>query len=178
MKILNVLKKIQDWIVIIGLGVMTIITVYSVFNRFILRQAVTWSDEATRYLFIWVSLIGASIGVEENVHANVSVFVDFIPKKVRKYIYIISNVLCVFFCVVMVYTGIQLVIAQSNQVSAAMRINMSVIYLALPVSFILMGINFMANIVKLCIGDNDKEIKETNNADSKIDSQITAEVKK
>lgn len=154
MKNSNILNKIQDWIVIIGLGIMTIITVYAVFNRFIFKQAITWSDEATRYLFIWVSLIGASIGVEQGSHANVSVFVDMIPKRARKYAYVIANALCVFFCIVLVYTGIQLVVAQSNQVSAAMRINMAFVYSAIPVSFGLMGINFLVNMVKLLSAEN------------------------
>lgn len=160
MKNSNILSKVQDWIVIIGLGIMTIITVYAVFNRFIFKQAITWSDEATRYLFIWVSLIGASIGVEQGSHANVSVFVDLLPKGMRKYAYIIANALCVFFCIVLVYTGIQLVVAQSNQVSAAMRINMSFVYSAIPVSFALMGINFIVNIVKLLSEDN--QVTEVN----------------
>lgn len=168
MKTINMLKKIQDWIVIIGLGIMTIITVYAVFNRFIFKQAITWSDEATRYLFIWVSLIGASIGVEQGVHANVSVFVDFIPKSVRKYAYVIANVLCILFCIVLVYTGMQLVVAQSNQVSAAMRINMTFVYLSIPVSFALMGVNFAVNICKIVTEDEEAEVDKITGANMEV----------
>lgn len=163
MKTLNVFRKIQDWIVIIGLGLMAIITVYAVFNRFIFRQALSWSEEATRYIFIWVSLLGASIGVEQNNHANVSVFVDLLPKGIRKHAYAIANVLSALFCIAMVYTGIQLVAAQSHQVSAAMRVNMAYVYTAIPVAFAIMGINFILNIAELVKHGIEDENSESNN---------------
>lgn len=154
MKILNGIRKIERWIVVIGLGLMTAITIYSVFNRFILKSAITWSDEATRYLFIWVSLIGACIGVEEKAHVGVSLFVDMMPEGTRRFVSVLSNAFCLLFCGVLVYTGITLVSAQSNQYSAALRINMAYIYSAIPVSFALMGLEFFKNIVDVIRDDN------------------------
>jgi len=157
MKILNGIRKVERWIVVIGLAVMTVITAYAVFNRFVLKDPLQWSEEATRYIFIWVSLIGASIAVEENLHVNVNLFVDMFPKNIRKKILTIANIICVLFCVVLVYTGVQLVIAQSHQLSPSLRINMAFVYSAIPVSFTLMAINFAENIVKI----SKEEIFET-----------------
>lgn len=149
MNIINIIRKIERWIVVIGMGVMTAVTIYAVFNRFVLKQSIQWSDELTRYIFIWVSLIGSSIAVEKNAHVGVSVFVDLFPIRIKKYIYIIAYLFCLFFCIILVYTGFDLANSQSNQFSAAMRINMKYIFLSIPVSFSIMGINFIGSIVKI-----------------------------
>lgn len=153
MKVLNGIRKVERWFVVIGLALMTLITAYAVFNRFVLKNPLAWSEEATRFLFIWVSLIGASIGIEENVHTNVNLFVNLFPEKVQKIISIIANLICALFCIALVYTGIHLVKAQSHQLSASLRINMAYVYTSIPVSFTLMAINFIVNAVKISKGE-------------------------
>lgn len=149
MKVLNIIRKAERYFVAIGLLIMMVVTSYAVFNRFVLKQPLKWSDELVRYIFIWVSFIGTSIGVEENAHVGISVFADKLPKKINKNVRIIASGLSLFFCVVIIASGILLTIAQHDQLAATLRVSMSWLYISVPVGFGLTALAFLENIIKI-----------------------------
>ncbi|MDO5041041.1 MAG: TRAP transporter small permease [Peptoniphilus sp.] len=142
-KINKIIREIEIWIIVIGLALMTLATLYNVFNRFIFKVPITWTDEFTRYLLVWVTLIGAAIGVTERSHATVSFIVEKFPEKQQKFIKILAIICCLLLCVIFIVGGIILSSAQKNQISPGLHISMAYVYISIPVSFTLMLIAFI-----------------------------------
>jgi TRAP-type C4-dicarboxylate transport system permease small subunit len=72
---LRFLKRVNDvlgWVemAILGLFVTVMFAVVfgQVFFRYVLNQPSPWTEELARYLFIWISMIGAAYGVKQQSH--------------------------------------------------------------------------------------------------------------
>ena len=60
-------------------GVVVLMTLH-VFFRYVMRAPLTWSEEATRYMFIWFVFIGISYGIRNNTHIRVNIIEVLCPK--------------------------------------------------------------------------------------------------
>ncbi len=102
-------------------------------------RPVSWSEEATRYLFVWMVFLGLAAGFRTVESARVVVFIAAIPGVFRRLavpIYVGSSVL---FFILMGWTGLSLVNLQimMNEETATLPIPMWVIGLIMPISAIL-----------------------------------------
>src|SRR5215210_7244505 len=106
-----------------------IVVLLQVVTRLI-GMPVSWSEEATRYLFVWMVFLGLAAGFRTVESARVVVFIAAVP------IYVGSSVL---FFVLMGWTGLSLVNQQimMNEETATLAIPMWVIGLIIPISAVL-----------------------------------------
>lgn len=124
-----------------------------IFVQVVFRQiggSLPWSEETSRYLLVWITFIGSSLGVKRGAHVGVEAFLLLFPIKVRKAISLLSIALAVFFCAIVFVFSLQIISTQmsTNQISPAMRIPMWWAYAALPVGMALIIIRFIQVAVK------------------------------
>jgi C4-dicarboxylate transporter, DctQ subunit len=115
-----------------------IVVLLQVVTRLI-GMPVSWSEEATRYLFVWMVFLGLAAGFRTVESARVVVFIAAVPSLFRGLavpIYVGSSVL---FFVLMGWTGLSLVNQQimMNEETATLPIPMWVIGLIIPISALL-----------------------------------------
>ena len=115
-----------------------IVVLIQVVSR-LLGAPVSWSEEATRYLFVWMVFLGLAAGFRTVESARVVVFIAAVPRLFRRLavpIYVSSSIL---FFVLMGWTGISLVRQQimMNEETATLPIPMWIIGLILPISAVL-----------------------------------------
>jgi TRAP-type C4-dicarboxylate transport system permease small subunit len=102
----------------------------------LIGMPVSWSEEATRYLFVWMVFLGLAAGFRTVESARVVVFIAAIPSVFRRLavpIYVGSSVL---FFALMGWTGFKLVQQQimMNEETATLPIPMWMIGLIIPIS--------------------------------------------
>jgi TRAP-type C4-dicarboxylate transport system permease small subunit len=54
-------------------ALLTVVVTLQVFTRFVLHAPVIWSEEAARFLFFWVVLLGAAMSVKDRRHFVIDV---------------------------------------------------------------------------------------------------------
>ncbi len=119
---------------------MVVVTALGVFFRYALNSALPWAEEADRYLFIWLSFIGASITMRRRAHIAVDILVRSLRPALREWVALIAQA-CVLAFLVVIFRASGLVIEVTSQTRAtATDIPMSWVYLAVPVGCILIGI--------------------------------------
>lgn len=111
--------------------------------------ALSWSEELTRYLLVWSTFLGASCVYRRAGHINVTVIQSLFPKLGRQTLQTLCHVLCGIFFTLAVLYGIDYMGMQSRQLSAALRIPMSWVYLAIPVGCGLMLIHVLDHLLGL-----------------------------
>ena len=108
-----------------------------------------WTEELSRFLFIWMVMLGAMIGVREGTHFEVDVWPDLGPKATAL-LRIVSNVFVLVFALVFVWWGIAFVRFGWNQDSELAELPMAFIFMAWPVAGItwvlFLGESFLANV--------------------------------
>jgi TRAP-type transport system small permease protein len=121
-------------------GAMVAVTAVGVFFRYVLNAALPWAEEADRYLFIWLSFVGASITMRHKAHIAVDILVRAFNPALREWIALLSEA-CILAFVVVVFRASGPVIEITSQTrTTATDIPMSWVYLAVPVGCVLIAI--------------------------------------
>ena len=144
--------KLEEYVLCASLVVTTLIIFVQVIMRSVFNSSLTWSEELTRYIFIWQIWMGVSIAQKDKAHIKV---VD-----------VIATILLIAFNIFLVTSGIDLVqqmITRGN-VSSAMRMPMWIVYIVLPLASGIFTLRLIAQVVQDIKGlfghgsDNDKEV--------------------
>ncbi len=130
--LLLLLDKIAKWIVVFLMAFMSILAFSAVIFRFVLHSPLTWSEEAARYMMVWVTYIGAGIAIKRGRHIGVTLFVNKLPATLKKACIYIADIIVILFLLVLVVLGIQLLLILRTQTSPAMRLPMVIPYFAIP----------------------------------------------
>jgi C4-dicarboxylate transporter, DctQ subunit len=133
---------------IIGLGVtMTVIILIQIFFRFIVYQPVPWSEEAARYLMVWMGMIGSVLALRKGRHIGVSALVDMLPPGGAAAVRLIVSLTMIVFLGIITGEGFRLALFNAPQLSAAMEISMSLPYFAIPVGAGMMLVDLAADLL-------------------------------
>lgn len=88
-----------------GLFVIVLIVFYQVFGRYILNNSPTWTESLALVLVLYVTLIGAAVGVRDAGHIGMESLLVLVPDKVRNRIELLIHFLVIVFGVYMIYDG-------------------------------------------------------------------------
>jgi TRAP-type C4-dicarboxylate transport system permease small subunit len=122
-------------ILIMSLLVLTVSL--QVFMRYVAGSPVTFTEELSRFLLIWLGLLAASYAYRQRMHLALDLLVLKMKGRQRNVLnIIIHSLVALFSLLVLVYGGTQLVHLTwvLDQSSAALGVSMAVVYLVLPVS--------------------------------------------
>ncbi len=150
MKIIQYLNEyIEKIILIILLSGMSLIIGVQVFMRYVMKSSLSWSEEIARYMFIWMVYIGISYGVKMKKHIKIDAAVKIFPNKIRKYLYIVSDLIFLVFTIIIILQSekVAMLILKLGQISPGTGISMGYIYQAVPIGFALVGIRLIQSIV-------------------------------
>lgn len=143
-KLSNILESATLWLIAAALAVMTVVVFVQVIFRMI-SASLPWSEELARYLMIYMTYLGVSVGVKRKSHIAVEFLVDRFPAKVQDAVEIVTNTICIICCAIIILYGVQLVEITMMQKSPAMQIPMGIAYFSLVLGGALMIIHFVIN---------------------------------
>jgi len=92
-----------------------------------------WTEEMARFLFIWMVMLGAMVGVRDGSHFDVDVWPDLKPR-VNALLRIVSMVFVLVFALVFVWYGIKFVQFGWSQTSELADLPMAWIFVAWPMT--------------------------------------------
>ena len=152
---LRTLDRLEEILIASLMAAATLITFAAVLHRFlstvgwlqdyVTRIDMTWAQELSIYMFIWVAKFGAAYGVRTGIHVGVDVLIKQLPPGPRGKVIIFGLLSGAFFTAVIGTLGTWLVwsIAQTDQVSADLEAPMWLVYLAIPGGSYLMCFRFL-----------------------------------
>ncbi|MEX0779419.1 MAG: TRAP transporter small permease [Balneolales bacterium] len=114
-----------------------------IFMRYVVNSPVTFTEELSRYLLIWLGLFAASYAYRLRMHLALDLLVLKLKGKSKTALNIfIHSLIGIFSLTTLVYGGLQLVylVYTLDQYSPALGVSMSVVYAAIPLSGIIIVI--------------------------------------
>ena len=109
--------------------------------RYFLGGSISWSEEAVRFLFIWLSFIGFTVTMQREGHIGVKFIVEQLPSSFQRFFVLFSDACILGFLGFFIIKGIGVSKVTLYNLSPAMNIPMGYVYLILPLSGILLVIN-------------------------------------
>jgi TRAP-type C4-dicarboxylate transport system permease small subunit len=111
-----------------------------VFFRFVMGASLTWSEELSRFAFIWAIYVGASMAVKQQQHIRVTAQYYLLPRGLRFPVWMLSDLVWVVFNILFAIQGIELVhhAIQFPEITPALGWHAFWVYAIIPAGFILM----------------------------------------
>ena len=139
------------------IAAMTILVFLQVVFRYLLDAPLDWSEEMASFAFVWMALLGASIGLKNDEHPRLDIFYQIFPDWVKKLSSLIINLAILFMLVVLFIFGLKLTIAMQMQRTAALGYSVSYVYAVLPLSAIIMFTHVFVKTIVLLFDANPEE---------------------
>lgn len=138
-KFFSVIDRLED-ICLVSMFMIMVATIFlQIIMRFIVGNSLVWSEELGKFIFVWISWLGLSIGERRNEHIKITLVVDKLSPKWQKVFEIISYIVLLGILGITVYYAVILVGFQMNVKYAGIKISTSWGYLSL-----VLGCSFMA----------------------------------
>jgi TRAP-type transport system small permease protein len=139
-KINRYIEKVEYFFSMILMGFTTLITVTQVVTRYGFNHPLTWPEELSTLLLVWITFLGASLLLKHGKHIEIDFFYERFPKQARKVILAVNYLLMLLFMVVATYGAYKLQALQSRHYTVALRIPKNFFSLSLLVTGISMCI--------------------------------------
>lgn len=127
---MKTLKVILDKVLACGALLCTVsfiaVVVLQVFARFALPQSPSWTEELSRYLFIFMIVFAGGLGIRDKAFAAVDTFQELLPKKFKSILIILIDLVLFGFVLVIAYKGIAFIKLGAIQTSPTLLIPMSI----------------------------------------------------
>ena len=146
----NILNMILNVLAGGSFLVMTVLTCWQVFTRYVLGNPSTWSEELVGFLFAWMSLFGACLVTGERGHMNIPLLVDSAAPGLKKTLLCLGEVIAFLFSlVILVYGGMQITSLAMGQMTSSLGVAVGVFYIAMPICGVVNMIYTIMNIVEI-----------------------------
>jgi TRAP-type C4-dicarboxylate transport system permease small subunit len=124
-------------VVIAGLGVIF---------RFVLHNSLSWSDELEAYLFVWLTCLGAAVGVKMRVHPEIRVLADRCPVALAPWLADLTDCVIGALGAVFLWYGGDMVTLLGGETASSMSMSMVYPYLSIPVCGVLLIFHSLVRI--------------------------------
>ena len=121
-----------------------VVVLLQVLMRYLFATPNPWSEELSRFAFIWVSLLGASLAVEHRAHFGFDQVTKKLNPETRRAVERSAWAVVLAFSLVLIATGIALMDLTLGERSPALNLPIALVYAAAPVSGLLMAIHLLA----------------------------------
>jgi len=139
-KFKNKLDKIVAWMLIVLMGFMVLNVSWQVLSRYVVQNPSSFTDELSRYMLIWLGMLGAAYVAGQNQHLAIDILPNKLSRKPKMKLLILINALVLLFALfAMVLGGSNLVYITYilEQKSATLQIPLAYIYTIIPISGLL-----------------------------------------
>lgn len=148
-KLLDRYHTLLTWLMVAAVTVLLVPVSLQIFSRFTeLIPRYLWTEEASRFLFIWMVMLGAMIGVREGTHFEVDVWPQ-LGKRGDAILKIVSNLFVLAFALVFSWWGVAFTQFGWNQTSEIADLPMWMIFIAWPAAgltwIVFLGESFVVN---------------------------------
>ena len=148
----RLLVRLMEWTLIGALGLMVVLVFANVVLRYGFNQGITFSEEVSRFLFVWVVFLGAVLTLRDHGHLGVHMLTKRLSLTGKKVCKLIADVATLGCCGLITWGGWQVVRLEITNIAPISGIPLGVVFSALLVCSIGMGVLLIDSIYRLLTG--------------------------
>lgn len=142
--------RLLDWLLIATVAVLIVPVTMQIVSRYTdLIPPYIWTEELARFVFIWMIMIGAMVGVREAAHFNVDVWSRLGPRG-EAALNLVTQAATLVFALVFVWSGFEFTRFAIHRISELAELPLWVIHIAWPLTglawIVFLGEQFVDNL--------------------------------
>jgi TRAP-type C4-dicarboxylate transport system permease small subunit len=123
-----------SWLLAISVAILIVPVSLQIFSRYTaLIPSYIWTEEMARFLFIWMIMIGAMLGVREGAHFEVDVW-PRMSARAQAAVRLVAGASVLALALVFVWAGIEFTRFAWNRISELAELPLWLIHLAWPLT--------------------------------------------
>lgn len=128
-----------------ALALLVLMLFIQVTARYAFQTGLAWTEEISRFSFIYFVYVSASLAVFRGTHIRVEVVVDRLPERLRRAVTLLGTVVQIAFFVTAGVAGTRLVLDMLAYptLSPALLLPLYYIYFIIPLSYFLMAVRLL-----------------------------------
>ena len=124
-----------------------------IFCRYVLNSPLSWTDEVSRYLFVWFTFMGVSYCTLTDNHIRIDILETLVPKLKKPFMFIGDAMVLAFALYMYIPSWKQLLDLKARKVtSPALMIPMWIVYLSLFLALTLVTIRLIEKYIRYFTG--------------------------
>lgn len=145
--IIDILTK---FLIILSMSI-TGVVFLNVLSRYIFKISLPWSEELARFMFIWLTFVGAVIANANFEHMRLDFIVEKFPKNIGKIVESLSYILVIVLLIILFLGSLKYTQSQWDWKSSALGVRHGVIYMIAPICFAIMAFQFVGRLIKMIL---------------------------
>lgn len=145
MKAVNGLTRILEVLTVFTFSLMIITVLIQISGRY-LPFTFVWTEELTRYLFVYSIAFGAPVAMERRGYISVELLVGLLPAQIKKYYTAFIYLLLGLFSSILVSYSYEFALLGQGQTSATLGVEMTYIYASMVITFVFLALYSFSNI--------------------------------
>jgi TRAP-type C4-dicarboxylate transport system permease small subunit len=141
-RLLDAIDRCFGAAVLLLMAAMVMVGGLQVFNRFVLNQSISWSEEFQRFANIWMVFLAIPIAYRLGFHIAMTLFLSRFPGRVQRFLRLVVEICWLCLAVAIVWNTWNLMAVAKFQQSPGMNLRMDWVY-----SGILIGGLYLALVV-------------------------------
>ena len=138
-RLFAVFDSLETWVANVSLLLLVAFLALQVFFRYVLETGLTWSEELSRFSFVWFVYISASAAAQKGTHIRVTVATHWFPGG-QRWCLLLADAIWVAFNAAVVVAGVLLLrkMAAHPVYSTALFLPLVYVYSIIPIAHALM----------------------------------------
>lgn len=142
-KIISLINRIEDGLLVLILTSMICLAVYQIISRNLFSEGLVWIDPVLRTLVLWVGLSGAVVATRSDKHIRIDVFTKYLPSKILPYVQRTVYLFALLICLLIGWHAARFVYSEYEYATVAFAgVPAWVTALIIPVSFTLIAFRY------------------------------------
>jgi TRAP-type C4-dicarboxylate transport system permease small subunit len=156
-KLIDSYCKFLGYLIAAMLALMVVLVFGNVFMRYAFNSGFTLSEELSRWLFVWMTFMGAVVALRSNGHLGTDMLVGKLGPLGKRICMGLSLVLMLF-CVWLIFKGsYDQTVVNWNSTSAVMEVSMGYFYMCGMVFAVLASLILLNDLYRLLTGQIDDQ---------------------
>ncbi len=149
--------KALNVVIALCLAVMVVLVFGNVVMRYGFNSGITLSEELSRWLFVWMTFMGAIVALREHGHLGTDMLVGKLSPRGKKFCLGLTYVLMLWMCALLFSGAYQQAVINWDSTSAVMEVSMAWVYVPGVVFAVLGGLILLTDLVRLLTGQTRDE---------------------
>jgi TRAP-type transport system small permease protein len=129
-KLINRYCKFLSWLMAAALALMVVLVFTNVVLRYAFNSGIAVSEELSRWLFVWLTFLGAIVALNDRAHLGTDTLVSRLPTLGKKICLGIGHVAMLFICWLLFKGALDQAQVNLTTTSAAMEASVAIFYAA------------------------------------------------
>lgn len=153
----RLLLVVCKYLIIVIVAVIATILIAAVIYRYGLNSAISWAEEASKYLMVWLTFLGTPIALRNFAHINIDLLYKVLPPRLQQLLYFIVSLIIFSTMSIVFLKGLSFAEMGARQVASSFNLSMWYMYIVVPVGSGLTMLVALEQALRALVGTLDPE---------------------